>query len=160
MVRNGAQFQIQQMAFMIVAVVIFFVLIGLFFLTYQSQGLKESHAQLEKDKAISSLSVIANLPEISCGDLCLDIDKIEVLSKEDYSGFWNVGSIKVYKIYPSFNSVVKCPAVNCNYWEVFDGAQGNIKEYSTYVSLCRKNSEEGSIYDFCEVGKIAVGVKE
>ena len=155
-----SQFQIQQMAFMIVAVVIFFVLVGLFFLAYQSQSLRGSFAHLQRDKAISSLSVIANMPEISCGDLCVDVDKVEALSEKDYSDFWGIASLKVYKVYPSFgSSVVKCPAPDCNYWEIHNSGQGNISELPSYVSICRKVKEEGSIYDRCEIGKMLVGVK-
>ena len=155
-----AQFQIQQMAFMIVAVVIFFELVGLFFLMYQSASLKGSYAQLQRDKAISSLSILSNMPEITCGDLCVDVDKVEAMVKQDYSSFWGIASIKVYKVYPSFGDVVKCPAPDCNYWEIYDSEQDNIKEYSSYVSLYRKQLEKGSIYERYEIGKLVVGVIE
>ncbi len=160
MVAKRAQFQIQQMAFMIVAVVIFFVLVGMFFLVYQSRNLQGNYEQLQKDEAISSLSVLANIPELSCGSLCLDLDKVEVMANKDYSDFWALGSVKVYQVYPESSSIVKCPAPNCNYWEVYDSGQKNIKEYSTFVSVCRKKSEQGSVYDQCEIGKLVLGVEE
>ena len=43
--------QIQQMAFMIVAVFFFFILVGLFFLAIQFKGIKSSAAQLQKEQA-------------------------------------------------------------------------------------------------------------
>ena len=154
------QFQIQQMAFMIVAVVIFFVLVGLFFLMYQSRDIQGNYEQLQRDKAISSLSVIANMPEMSCGDLCVDIDKMEALIDRDYDEIWPVASVSVYKVYPSFDMIVDCPGVGCNKWNVYDSRQEKVKEYSTYVSLCQKLSEGGSVYDKCEIGKLVVGVKD
>jgi len=155
-----SQFQIQQMAFMIVAIVIFFVLVGLFFLMYQSASLKGSFAQLQRDKAISALSILSNMPEITCGDLCVDVDKVESILNKDYSGFWNVASVKIYKVSSSSESVVKCPAPNCNYWEIYDSEQKNIKEFSSYVSLCRMQLKQGSIYEKCDIGKLVVGVIE
>jgi len=157
--RNRGQFQIQQMAFMIVAVVIFFVLVGLFFLMYQSRSLHGSFAHLQRDKAISALSILASMPEITCGDLCVDVDKVEALSEQDYSGFWGVASLKVFKVYPSSRSGKKCPAPNCDYWEIYNSGQGNVSEYPSYVSICRKVKEQGNVYDKCEVGKLLVGVK-
>jgi hypothetical protein len=59
------QMKIQQMAFMIVAVFFFFVLVGLFFLEIQFKDVKSGAADLQKEQAISSLRVIADMPELN-----------------------------------------------------------------------------------------------
>ena len=159
------QMKIQQMVFMIIAVFIFFALVSLFFLRIQLGDLNGSAAQLQKDEAISSLAVIANMPELSCSsseEFCLDEDKVSIMASNfsaDYKDFWSVASVKVYKVYPSFSEVVECPALNCNYYEIFDNGQTNSKEYSTYVSICKKVKDSNYVYDKCEIGKLVVGVK-
>jgi len=147
-----SQLKIQQMAFMILAVFFFFILVGLLFLSWQSRGIKENFEQLQKEQAISSLSVISDMPELNCGSresLCIDEDKIHVMSNSSqYEKLWPVESVKIYKIYPVLETFV-----------VYDSGQKNTKEYSTYVSICKKMKEFGSVYDKCEIGKLVTGVE-
>jgi len=147
-----AQMKIQQMAFMIVAVFFFFVLVGLFFLMWQSRSLQQNSANLEQEQAVESLETIANMPELNCDSSeswCVDEDKLKVMTnKSGYSDFWPVESVKVYKIYPK-------PDVE---YVIYDSNPG--KEYSAYVSICRKMREFGYVYDKCEIGKLVVGVEE
>ena len=164
MVRKKGQIKIQQMAFMIVAVLLFFVLVGLFFLSWQSKSLKGSYEQLQKEQAISGLSVIADMAELNCDSresLCLDEDKLQVMASSTiHDEIWPVASVKIYKVYPAFDSAVKCPALGCNYYEVYNSRQANLKEYSTYVSLCKKVKEFDYVYDKCEIGKLVVGAED
>jgi len=158
------QMKIQQMAFMVLAVFIFFVLVGLFFLRVQFNNLNENFENLQREQTISSLQVISNMPELNCDSrtsMCLDLDKLKVMSGgmgEDYKELWPVASIKVYMVYPSFNSEIKCPAQNCNYYELYDNGQSNTQEYSTFASVCERINEVGYVYDKCEIGKLVVGV--
>lgn len=162
---NKGQVQIQQMAFMIVAVFFFFILVGLFFLAIQFKDVKSGASQLQKEQAISSLKVIADMPELNYDSselMTIDEDKLEIMSGNfgsTYDLFWPVASVEVYKIYPAFSEVKECPGSGCNYYEVYDNGQSNIKKYSTYVSICRKMKEYESVYDRCEIGKLVVGVK-
>ena len=69
------QMKIQQMAFMIVAVFIFFILAGIFLLRISFAGLYEDVDRLEREQAIKSLEVIADMQELNCGSseyFCLD----------------------------------------------------------------------------------------
>jgi len=159
------QMKIQQMAFMLVAVFIFFSLVAIFFIKIQLSGLKGDAANLERDQVISSLNVIADMPEFNCGSsqtLCLDEDKLRVMSGEigkDYREFWPVASIRVYKVYPVIEEIIECPNNNCNYYEIYDNGQKNSKEFSTFVSICKRLREESYTYDRCEIGKLVVGMK-
>ncbi len=160
------QMKIQQMAVMIVAVFFFFVLVGLFFLGIVFKDVKGSAGDLQKEQAISSLKVIADMPELnydSSWSMCVDEDKLRVMSGNfgrTYDLFWPVASVEVYRVYPKFDEVKKCPGVGCNYYEVFNNGQRDLKTYSSYVSICRKVRESGSTYDDCEIGKLVVGVKQ
>ena len=121
-----AQMQIQQMSFMLIAVFIFFALVGMFFLRVQVGGIKGSAAQLQKEQAISSLQVIADMPELNfdCKEsMTLDKDKLLIMSGDfgqDYDLFWPVASVEVFKAYPAFDSQIECPAPNCNYYNVYN----------------------------------------
>jgi hypothetical protein len=157
--------KIQQMAVMIIAVFFFFILVGLFFLGIMFKDVGGTAEQLQREQAISSLVVIADMPELnydSSESMTLDKDKLRVMSGdfgEAYGLFWPVASVGVYRVYPKFSEVKKCPGVDCNFYEIYDSGQSNVKTESTYVSICEKIRESGSTYDDCEVGKLVVGVK-
>ena len=81
-----SQMKIQQMAFMLMALTLFFVLIGLIFIAVQLSGVRESATNLERENAEKLIMKIANSPEFSCGESfgtvkidCVDFDKIIVL---------------------------------------------------------------------------------
>ena len=146
--------KIQQMVFMILAVFFFFMLVGLIFLSYQSKSLLTNYQNLQKEQTISSLQTLINMPELSCGSLCIDEDKLKIIQKEDYSEIWPVSSIEVYRIYPA-NQSSGYP----DYYNVYDSGKSDIQKYSTYVSLCRKLNEMNYVYDRCDIAKLVVGVK-
>ena len=160
-----AQMKIMQMAFMIVAVFFFFVLVGLFFIGIQFKDVAGSAEQLQRDQAISSLRVIADMPELnydSSDAVTLDEDKLKVMSGgfgSSYGEFWPVASVAAYKLWPVASELKECPGVGCNYYKIYDNGQSNVRTYSTYVSICKKVKEDGFIYDRCEVGKLEVGMK-
>ena len=165
LIKNKGQMKIQQMAFMIVAVLFFFILAGLFLLGIQFKDIRGGAAQLYKEQAISSLGVIADMPELNYGSsesMTVDKDKLEIMSGDfgkNYDLFWPVASVEVYKIYPSFDEVEKCPGSECNYYDLYDNGQSNTRTYSTYVSICENVKEGWSVYDRCEVGKLVVGME-
>ena len=158
MIEKRGQLQIQQMAFMIVAVFFFFILVGLAYLGFASRSTIESAETLEKEQALKSLQTLIEMPELSCGYQCLDEDKLYSLSsKKDYTLF-PVASIKVYKIYPLQTEKISCPAPDCNYYEVYNSRQSRVKEYGTFVSICKTVRENGYAFNRCEIGKVSVGV--
>ncbi|MFH1787682.1 MAG: hypothetical protein ABH811_02745 [archaeon] len=158
--------KIQQMTFMLIAVTLFFVLVGMFFLMITLSGLKESSQELCEKNAKLLVTKLANSPEFSCGEVfgssrsnCIDADKVMALRNniKDYSDFWGVSNIEIRKIYPKdFNRV--CDQGNypdCNLINVFS-KQGGVSS-DNFVSLCRKESFDGEIYDRCELAKIIIG---
>lgn len=156
--------KIQQMAFMIIALFFFFTLVGLFFLNIAFKDIDKRLGSLQKEQAISSLRVIANMPEISCSSkesICLDEDKLRIMSGKFgryYNSFWPVASVRVYKVHPSNGLIIKCPAVNCNYFEIFDNGQKSKTEYSTFVSICKQIKKNNYVSEKCEIAKLVLGV--
>ena len=165
------QIKIQQMAFMLVALVLFFILVGLFVLGISFNGLKKTAVSLENENALLLLTRIANSPEFACGESfgnrrtsCIDLDKIMVLaSSREYENFWGVGAIKIRTVYPPEKEEV-CSFSNypnCNIIEVYGTDEGEFQ--SNFVSLCRKEVINEESFDKCVLGKIMIssgGVNE
>ncbi|MEM4719409.1 MAG: hypothetical protein QXG18_00900 [Candidatus Pacearchaeota archaeon] len=162
-----SQMRIQQMAFMIVAVFFFFILVSLFLLQIFVSEINYSVQEREREQALNFLDSLSELPEFSCSEnnfFCLDEDKLLVLKNSEinnlYSDFWPVSSIKVYKI-KGESKIVECPSQNCNFYNIFeDKNQKQKMEISSYVLICKKILDNsGNVNDLCELGKLLVGMK-
>ena len=169
MINKKAQLKIQQMVFMLLAVTLFFVLVGMFVLALRFSGLKNSATELEEKNAMLLVTRIANSPEFSCGSAfgksrtnCIDADKVMMLKKNinKYDNFWGrETNIEIRKIYPEGNVVCtqeKYP--NCNLINL-QSKKINV-EHSNFVSLCRKDLVNGEVYDKCELAKIMISYKD
>jgi hypothetical protein len=161
-----AQLKIQQMAFMLIAVTLFFVLVGMFVLVVKFSGLKEAAMMLEEKNAMLLVTKLANSPEFSCGEAfgsnrinCIDAEKVMMLKEniDKYINFWGVSNIEIRKIYPTGSEVI-CELGNypdCNIIRIYSKAIAGY-DMSNFVSLCRKESFNKEIYDKCELAKIMV----
>ena len=180
------QMKIQQMAFMLIAVTLFFALVGLFIANVLFSGLKESAAVLEERNAILLVSKLANSPELSCGEAfgttkvnCIDFDKVMALEKNikkcSDADFWGVSGIEIVKIYPSTGGSKLCTVENypdCNKIEILKPQGGT--GVPNFVALCRKQAKSDEVYDeegnfvaaypyiadVCEIAKIIVTYKK
>lgn len=170
MVNNKAQMKIQQMAFMLIAVTILFIMVGMIFIVFRFSGLKNSATNLEMENAMKLSIKLANSPEFSCGESfgnlqtnCIDLDKAMALRENIklYKEFWSVSDIEIIKIYPN-EDLIKCNMANypdCNDL-ILINSDSNGYSVSNFVALCRKYSENGEISNKCEIGKILVRYKE
>lgn len=159
-----SQLKIQQMAFMLMAVFLFFVLVGLFWLMLSSQSMKKEVNLLAKNDAIEHARMLASSPEFTCGDYCIDADRVLVLlNRTVYKNFWNVESIEIRTVYPENTQEVPCTMVNfdsCNYLNVYNKRQDEqASKVSSYVSLCKRTREGDYIYNKCQLAKIIIGYK-
>ncbi|PIN91983.1 hypothetical protein COU55_03230 [Candidatus Pacearchaeota archaeon CG10_big_fil_rev_8_21_14_0_10_31_59] len=166
--KNG-QLKIQQMAFMLIAVTIFFVLVGMFVLAFKFSDLKKTATDLEEKNAMLLVTKLANSPELSCGEAfgtgktnCIDTDKVIVLNKKDYEGFWGNANIEIRKIYPKTNGEdVVCELNNYPNCDIIKVSSGDLSGFDTsnFVALCRKESSDSGVNDKCELGKLIVNYK-
>lgn len=164
---NRGQIKIQQTAFMLIAVTVLFVLVGLFFLVIRFGSLKDSATILEEDNARLLVNKLASSPEFSCGNAfgtskvnCIDADKIMALKGNInvYSNFWRISNIEIRKIYPISQSEIECDFANypeCNIITLKE-AENSGYTVSNFVALCRKESNNENIYDKCELAKLIV----
>lgn len=165
--QTKAQVKIQQMAFMLLAVTLFFVLVLIFVVVVKSSGLKETSSELSQENAILLVSKLANSPEFSCEESfgknkinCVDGDKLMALKEniEAYEDFWDVQNIEVRKIVPKAESEIVCTINNYPNCNVIRIISKNITGFdaSNFVILCRKDTLDGEVYDKCEIAKIMV----
>ena len=167
------QMKIQQMAFMLIAVTLFFILAGLFIITIRFSGLRESAELLEERNALLLASKLADSPELSCEGAfgeprtnCIDTDKVMALKSRvatgKYIGFWGVDGIEIRWVYPS-GETGECALENypsCGKITLVEAESGTGRD--NFVSLCRKESqsETGLIYNKCDLGQIIVFYNE
>ena len=157
------QMKIQQTAFMLIALTLFFALVGIFILGFSLSGLKEKANLIEQEKAMILVSKLANSPEFSCAKTfknkvnCIDLDKVMALKEriEKYEGFWEIGNIEIIKIYPKQEGVcTKENYPNCGKIILKKEDEGIYT--SNFVVLCRKDFFMGVPYDKCELGKVMI----
>jgi len=79
------------MVFMLLAVVFFFILLGLFILAVKFAQIKKSAAVLEEERAVVMLQKIAEMPEFRCHnkELCVDTDSLmAMINVSSYKDFF------------------------------------------------------------------------
>lgn len=163
------QVKIQQMAFMMIALIIFFALVGMFLLSIGFSKIRGDAEMLKEKEALSILTKISNSPEFRCGDAysgdnnCIDLDKVMALKTkaENYSSLWDVGAIELELNYPSGVDAV-CDSVNypeCNKIIIYEEGGKNGVYRSNFVTLCRKEKINEKPYDMCYLGKIYVSAE-
>ncbi|MBD3252125.1 hypothetical protein GF386_00145 [Candidatus Pacearchaeota archaeon] len=112
-----AQIKIQEMAFMIVALMFFFVLVGLFVVAVFMGNLREEAMKIAEERTLSALVNLADSPEFSCvasKSNCIDADKLIVLlDKDNYEYFWPFSSLKVVR--PSGFGKTEEEMIKCTY---------------------------------------------
>jgi hypothetical protein len=161
------QMKIQQTAFMLIALTLFFALVGLFFVSYTITGINRGALELEQKNAMLLVSRLANSPEFACGEVfggktrvnCIDSDKAMVLKENAYRyrRFWGVTDIKIRTIYPEKEEIecYESNYPNCNVISIIEERiVGNYD--STYVTLCRKEPYNNYYIDKCELAKLMV----
>src|SRR3989338_7985995 len=160
MVNKKSQMKIQQMAFMLIAIMIFFALVGLIILTVGFSGLKEKATALQEENANLLVSKLANSPEFSCGQVfeskenCIDLDKVFVLKNNinKYKNFWGVSGIEIIKVYPENKNLICASAnyPNCDTLELIPKStrstpictRNYLKDYSNQFVSCKRSQEE------------------
>lgn len=170
MLKKKSQLKIQQMSLMLLAVILFFVLAGLFFLSIKTRTLKQDAALMEKDKALLDANFLAGTAEFSCGENCIDTDRVVVLKNvQAYKDFWQVSSIEIRKIYPESDGEIECSLgnyPNCNLYKVYykkvaspEQSSEGAEKVSSFVTLCRREKSESYEYKKCELGELIIGQK-
>ena len=145
-----AQMKIQQMAFMLVAVMIFFAMIALIYFSISLSNLKAKAEQLREDEVLELARQLAGTPEFaftSSTDCvsCIDLDKVFYLKETEFTKrFWNLNYLMIERVYPNgFTSSMdetECTSDsyrtgNCNKITLIDGPEYQTK--TAFVALAR-----------------------
>jgi hypothetical protein len=163
-----AQMKIQQMIFVLIAITLFFALVGIIVLKVWLSGLSQTSINLKQEQAKMLVSRLANSPEFSCGETfgnwkaaCVDLDKAMALKQksEAYKSLWGVQNIEIRIIYPDeyAGQTVDCSSgtyPNCNLLNIIGKKEGIPEE--NYITVCRKDSSTGETYDKCEIAIFSV----
>ena len=164
---NKAQLKIQEMAFMLVAIILFFILVGLFAVSILYKNIQESATEIAGEKTLSAITNLAGTAEFICAggkSNCVDADKLMALAgKKSYKDFWSFSSLSVVR-YTGFdkkeNEMIGCTISNypdCDVIEVYDKGIGNEKVIGSFVDLCRREYENNYNYEKCEIAKLIAG---
>ncbi len=154
------QMKIQQTAFMLMAVTLFFILVGIFILVFRFSGLRQSATLIGEENAMLLVTKLANSPEFACGGSfgdskyevsCIDGDKIMMLKERinKYSGFWGVAEIKIRKVYPDSGVI-----------ELYSEEVNKLPAVSNFVSLCWKEDSDSGVYAKCELARLIVSSED
>lgn len=155
-----SQFKIQQMSFMLLAVVLFFILAALFWLAFQYSGLKKQVTESSKEQAVYLSEFISSSQEFSCsselGAYCIDTDKIMML--KNYSKeLWPVSYIKIIKIGEKEKECNLINYPNCSVFNVYDSKKTSTSTASSFIALCRHEKSNEYTQNICSLGKIMIG---
>jgi len=151
------QVKIQQMAFVLVAIMIFFAIVALFYITIRSGSLRQDVETIRDEEAKELVRMASSWPELSWKDCsaCVDMDKALILKEsENYEDFWDVPFLQIERIYPVPENG-ECTRQNypdCSTITLIK-EEGFIARTS-FVALCRY--DEGIK---CELGKIHLGFR-
>jgi len=168
---NKAQMKIQQMAFMLIAVTLFFIFVGIFVLVMRFSNLKETSNIIEEENAMLLVTKLANSPEFACGNSfgdsrlsCVDADKIMILKEHiaEYIGFWGIAEIEIRKVYPDYGNTL-CDSKNypdCGVIKIYSKNVNKLPASSNFVSLCWKEDSEIGVYGKCELARLMVSSED
>ncbi len=164
---SKAQLKIQEMAFFIVAIVLFFVLAGLFVLSIMYSNLYKSATEVAEQRTLSSITNLADTPEFSCGEPnCVDSDKlIALMQNKKYENFWPFSSLSIRKMQAfdkTEGEMIECTKENypnCDIFVFYDKEVASERTIASYVALCRNDAENNFVYDKCEIAEFIAGTE-
>jgi len=163
-----AQLKIQEMSFMLVGVILFFIIVGLFALTIVNSNLQKEARQIKEAETLAIVGEMAGMAEFSCvGDRssCVDADKlIGLMKSSSYKNLWKLSSLEVFRessFDKSEGEMIDCNRDSyigeCDRFVIFDNGVDSEERIGSYVALCRVEYENYYPYEKCEMGRIVVG---
>lgn len=151
LINKKSQVKIQEMAFVLVAVVFLFAIVFLFFSRFQYAQLQKSATEIRELRTVTMLRNVASLPELSCVEksTCIDKDKLSVFDESPnmqnkFSSIWqsaSVSKVSVEEIYPNSQEYIIYKKQT----------QESTITYSTYIPLCEEDMNSK-----CVIAKIKI----
>lgn len=151
MISNKGQLKIQEMAFVLLALVLLGVIVFIFYARLQSQHLKSAAEELKQERALSLRDKIASLPEIKCSEkMCIDRDKAEIFKEyKNDNLFQGLAEVRIMQIYPEDKEMMLYSSHALN--ETFT-------RYHTFINICEQK-RIGDIFNYeCGLGILVIGI--
>mgnify|MGYP006302704011 CR=1 FL=1 len=165
-----SQLKVQEMAFMLVAVLILFALIAVFSFTILSKNITTTSNELKQEKTKAAIASLASTPEFICPNNkpnCIDEDKLVILTSQgkelkELLGFESLKIIKQTGFNKEEENLKQCNTANypnCDIYTIYQGQKQNIAINTNFAALCRIEKENNQRYERCEVIKIKAATK-
>lgn len=165
---SKAQIKIQEMAFVLVALLIFFALAVVFYLSLKGMGGKDQIMNQREEEVMESLRKLADSSELQWSDTheqckgCIDLDKAillkEAVRNKQTQILWNMNALYLEVIAPQRSG--ECDIGNypeCKTLTLMNAsATARIQYQSVFVALCWREQQQ----KVCELGKIMGSPKE
>lgn len=162
MKKTKAQMKIQEMAFVLVAIMVLFAIVAIFYFKISLSGISGDVETQRAEEANELVRKIAGTPEFAftafdC-DNCIDLDKAMIVKELAlYKGFWGLDNLKIEVIYPNKSrECTRSSYPDCGTLNIVNNSQGITR--SAYVALCRQEFKRGN-YVKCELGRISASGK-
>ena len=151
--------KIQETAFMLVALAIFFGLALLIYVSLSVTGLRSEAQQLADEEARELVRKMASVPELTFSSgsdcaACVDLDKALMLKElQQYKNFWNLDYLMIERIYPRSEEreCARSTYPDCDRLTIIDKRTG-VASQTSFVSLVRWDPNINSFRH--EIGKI------
>ena len=165
---SKAQMKIQQMAFLLVALTIFFAIVGLIYFSITLSNVRNSAKELEDEEAILLANKLVGSPELAftsssgCAS-CLDMDKAFQLKEKNIDELLNVEHLFITRLSPEYPET-ECTQINypgdCDKIILLEGGDSYATK-SAFVTLVRWDNSLGSSGGYrYELGRIEVSPKK
>ncbi len=152
---SKGQLKIQQMAFVLVIMMIFFSMVALVYVSFRIKSLENTALSSKEDIAKEITKKIVSSAEFAftaedCAS-CIDLDKALIVSeRKSYEEFWNLDYLAIEKVYPTEKGI----CLRNNYPDCKTMVFANSTKYgettSAFVALCRWNKPGYK----CELGRV------
>jgi len=166
---RGGQLKVQEMAFMLVALMIFFALVGMFILSVWSKNIGDKATGIAEERTLSAIGNLAGTAEFICANSkpnCVDADKVMALQgKKVYENFWTFSSLSIIRTSGFSKNETQLTGCNlgnypnCDIITIYDKNVANERAISSFVALCRREHENNYPYEKCEIAKLVAGTE-
>lgn len=164
MTKKG-QTKIQEMAFVLIAIIIFFAMVALVYFSIRLSSLREDVTTQREQAAKETVRKLSDIPEFSWAGCsgCVDLDKVIMLkgriSDGSYKNFWDLDYLEIERVYPD-RTVGECTSSNypdCTTIRLINKTESYGSPVIAFVALCGFDATYGDMK--CELGRIYASAK-
>ena len=141
--------RIQEMAFVLLALVLLFAIVFIFAIKLQTDKIRETTQFLGQQRALALRDKIAAFQELKCARApCIDEDKAKITKDYDI-GYLFQGLVKarIVQIYPEDKEIV-----------IYDSGKQIKESFSSFVNLCRQK-KAGTAFEYeCGLALLVVSI--